>query len=164
MRIAGSIRLVMLRILLINTPQVGQLILHREIYLYIYICIIFFFFAFLLFRGTGEAYGSSQARVKSELQWPACTIATATWDPSHLCDLHQSLCNAGFLTHVGRPGIEPASSSILVRFISAEPQQELQETYIFMSREGITLTNVINSVFLTFLVFLDSTCRTHTFL
>ena len=33
--------------------------------------------------------------------------------------------NARSLTHWARPGIEPASSWILVRFISAEPQREL---------------------------------------
>ena len=26
--------------------------------------------------------------VESELQLPAYTTATATWDPSHICDLH----------------------------------------------------------------------------
>ena len=35
------------------------------------------------------AYGSSQARgVESELQLPAYTTATATRDPSCVCDLH----------------------------------------------------------------------------
>ena len=33
--------------------------------------------------------------------------------------------NAGSLTHSERPGIEPASSWILVRFVSAEPRWEL---------------------------------------
>ena len=33
--------------------------------------------------------------------------------------------NAGSLAHQARPGIEPASSWILVRFVSPEPQQEL---------------------------------------
>ena len=33
--------------------------------------------------------------------------------------------NATSLTHWARPGIKPASSWILVRFITAEPQQEL---------------------------------------
>ena len=28
--------------------------------------------------------------VESELQLPAYTTATATWDPSHVCDLHHS--------------------------------------------------------------------------
>ena len=34
------------------------------------------------------AYGSSQDRVESELQPPAYITATATWDPSNICDLH----------------------------------------------------------------------------
>ena len=34
-------------------------------------------------------------------------------------------CNTGSLTHWARPGIEPSSSWIQVRFISAEPWQEL---------------------------------------
>ena len=45
---------------------------------------------FLLFRVVPAAYGVFQARVQSELQLPAYTIATATWDPSCVCDLHHS--------------------------------------------------------------------------
>ena len=37
--------------------------------------------------------------VESELQVMAYTTATATQDPSHICDLRHSLCNAGSLTH-----------------------------------------------------------------
>ena len=33
--------------------------------------------------------------------------------------------NAGSLTHLARPGIEPESSWILVRLVSTEPQREL---------------------------------------
>ena len=36
------------------------------------------------------AYGSSQARGESELHLPAYATATATRDPSCVCDLHQS--------------------------------------------------------------------------
>ena len=36
------------------------------------------------------AYGGSQAGVKSELQLPAYTTATAMPDLSHVCDLHHS--------------------------------------------------------------------------
>ena len=39
--------------------------------------------------------------------------------------LHHSHSNAGSLTHQARPGIKPASSLMLVRLISAEPQWEL---------------------------------------
>ena len=38
--------------------------------------------------------------------------------------------NAGSLTHWLRPGIEPATSWFLVRFVSDAPQQELQNSFI----------------------------------
>ena len=52
-----------------------------------------FFFFFLLFRAAPKAYGGSQARgqigaTASGLQ--AHVTATATQDPSCVCDLHQS--------------------------------------------------------------------------
>ena len=40
-----------------------------------------------LFRATLAAYGGSQAR--GQIRAAAAT-ATATWDPSHICDLHYS--------------------------------------------------------------------------
>uniref|UniRef100_A0A8D1LLG9 von Willebrand factor A domain-containing protein 8 n=1 Tax=Sus scrofa TaxID=9823 RepID=A0A8D1LLG9_PIG len=48
--------------------------------------------------------------VELDLQLPACTTAHS---------------NAGSLTHWVRPGMEAVSSWMLVRFVSAEPQQEL---------------------------------------
>ena len=48
-------------------------------------------FVSFLFVATPAAYGSSQAGVDSELQLPAYITATATQDPSHICDLHHSL-------------------------------------------------------------------------
>ena len=47
-------------------------------------------FSFLYFRAAGATNGSSQARVKLELQLLAYTTATATWDLSYVCDLHHS--------------------------------------------------------------------------
>ena len=53
-----------------------------ETYLFIY---------FLLFlRSTLVAYGNSRLGVKSELQLPAYTTATAIQDPSHVCNLYHS--------------------------------------------------------------------------
>ena len=49
-----------------------------------------FIFFFFLFRATPTIYGSSQVRVKSELQLLAYTTATATQDLSCVCDLHHS--------------------------------------------------------------------------
>ena len=41
-------------------------------------------------RATPVAYGSSWAGVESELQLPVYSTATASLDPSHVCDLHHS--------------------------------------------------------------------------
>ena len=72
--------------------------------------LLLLFLLFLLFRATGAAYGSPQAR-----GWIGAAAAL----------LHHSHHNAGCLTHCMRPGIEPTCSWILVRFVSTEPQWEL---------------------------------------
>ena len=51
--------------------------------------LVFYFILFFL-RATPVAYGSSQARGELELQLIAYSTATATWDPSHVGDLHHS--------------------------------------------------------------------------
>ena len=88
-----------------------------------------YFFAFL--GPHPVAYGGSQARgqiraVATGLrhsQQPRQIWATsATYTTTH--------GNAGSLTHWARPGIEPTSSWILVRFVTAEPQQKLQNSGI----------------------------------
>ena len=49
-------------------------------------------FLFFPFRATPAAYGSfHRLGVAGELQLPAYTTVTATWDPSWICDLHCSL-------------------------------------------------------------------------
>ena len=60
----------------------------------------------------------SRLGVASELQLPTC--ATATWDLNCVCDLTTPQLTA-------RPGIEPTSSWILVGFVFAVPQRELQK-------------------------------------
>ena len=64
-------------------------------------------------------------RVESELQLPAYTTATATqiWAASVTYTTAQG--NAGSLTHWVRPGIKPATSWFLVRFVFAVPRWEL---------------------------------------
>ena len=62
-----------------------------------------FFFFFFLFRAIPVAYGTSQARDR---------IGAAA------AGLHLSYGNAGSLTHGARPGIEPASSWILIGFLT----------------------------------------------
>ena len=69
-----------------------------------------------LFRAVPTTYGGSQARgVTSELQLPAYTTITATRDPICVC-YTTAHGNARSFTHWARPGIEPASSWILVGF------------------------------------------------
>ena len=79
---------------------------------------------FLLFRATPVAYGGSQARgwirataTRAQPQQLGNQAASATYTTAH--------SNAGSLTHWARPGIEPASSWILIRLVSTAPQQEL---------------------------------------
>ena len=79
---------------------------------------LFFFFFFCLFRAAPAACGSSQARGQI---W---AIATAT----AMQNLTQTTAhtNARSLIQWVKPGIEPASSWVLVRFVTSKPQQELQ--------------------------------------
>ena len=89
---------------------------------------IFFFF----FRASPAAYGSSQSR-----GWIGAAVAS-------LCHCHQPMLqpkqcqiqamsetcttadgNSGSLTHQVRPGMEPASSWIVVSFLNVKPQQKL---------------------------------------
>ena len=51
--------------------------------------------------------------VESELQLPAYPTATATRDPSQVCDLPHSSRQCQIPTYWARPGIEPASSWIM---------------------------------------------------
>ena len=60
----------------------------------------------------------SRVGVELELQLPAYTIATATWDLSCVCNLNNSHSKARSLTHEARPAIEPAPSWILVSFVT----------------------------------------------
>ena len=69
-----------------------------------------------LFRVAPTAHGGSQARGRIG------AVATG---------LRHSHSNARSLTHGARPGIEPTSSWILVRFVIAEPQGELQRGLVY---------------------------------
>ena len=86
----------------------------------VYVCVYVFIFAFF-FKGPHPWHMEvPRLGVKSELQLLAYATATAMWDLNHIYDLHHRS-----LIHWTRAGIEPASSWILVRFISAVSQQEL---------------------------------------
>ena len=56
--------------------------------IFIYLFIYLFIYCFL---GLPQRHMEvPRLGVESELQLPAYTTATATWDPSHVCDLHHS--------------------------------------------------------------------------
>ena len=100
--------------------------LHCDIVLIIDIFPLIFIFAPFCFLGPHlwHMKGPWQG-VESELQLLAYTTATATWDPSHVCDLHHSSWQYQILNQWERPEIKPASSWIVVRLITAQPPWEL---------------------------------------
>ena len=61
-------------------------------------------FLFVLFLILGPHPGHmevSRLGVELELQLPASTTATATWDPNRICDLHESVNYTAALGHAG---------------------------------------------------------------
>ena len=83
------------------------------------------------------AYGSFQARgqIGHHSRWPTpqpqphpILAPAVTYTTAH--------GNTGSFTHGAGPGIEPASSWVLVGFVTAEPQGELQEFFLaFLIRQ-----------------------------
>ena len=61
---------------------------------------------------------------ESELQLLAYTTATPQPQQHKSVTYTTAHCNARSLTHWAKPGIEPTSSWILVRFVSTSPQRE----------------------------------------
>ena len=66
----------------------------------------------------------SRLGVELELQLLAYATVTATQDPSHTCDLHHSSRQCQIVNPLSRTVIKPASSWILVGFVT-ESQREL---------------------------------------
>ena len=87
-----------------------------------------FFFFFGLFRAAPWHMEVPKLGVESELHLPAYATATATPDLNCVCDLPHSSGNAVSLIHWVRPGMEPATSWMLFRFVTvAEPQWGLHK-------------------------------------
>ena len=79
----------------------------------------FFFFWSFVFSGRYMRHMEvPRLGVELELQLPAYPPATATPDPSHVCNLHHSSQRARFSTHWARTGIKPVSPRTLVRFVN----------------------------------------------
>ena len=109
-----------------NTRSLTQIPLHRKgitliFYLFIYFAASFFF----SFWGcTPRHMEVPRLGVKLELWLPAYTTATATSDLHHNYDLYHSSPQRQILNPLNRPGI---------RFISAEPQQELLFIFFYFN-------------------------------
>ena len=89
-------------------------------YSILFYSILFYSFIYISFLGLHlQHLEVPRLRAQSKQQLLAYPRATVTRDPSLMCD------NARSLTHWAWPGIEPTSSRILVRFISAVSQREL---------------------------------------
>ena len=86
---------------------------------------LFNFFFFCLFRAAPPAYGSSQAR--GGIRDAAASLHHSHRDARsepHLRPTPLAHGNAESLTHWARPGIEPTSSWILARFVTAGAMTE----------------------------------------
>jgi len=88
-----------------------------------------FFFFFLLLGPYPWSMEIPMQGVKSELQLLATATATAMRNLSHVCDLQLSSWQCRIPDPLNEARVEPASSYILVRFISAVPQWELPKTF-----------------------------------
>ena len=115
----------------------------------------FFFFFFLSFRSTPVVNGSFQAKGSNQsyscqpmLQSQQCRVPamSVTYTTTH--------GNVRSLTQWSRPGIKPESSWILVRFITTEPQQELQKTFYIWHLEVPPSPQTQNFFFFFFFFFL----------
>ena len=97
----------------------------------------------MLFRGTPVTYGSSQA-------WGKIGATAASLCHSHINGRIWALSatystvrgNARALTYWAWPGIEPAFSWFLVRFVSVAPWRELPKDFYFCVRYVTFLFNI----------------------
>ena len=81
-------------------------IIHLFIYLYLFYCL------------GPHLWQTEVPRLGVESELPVYTTATATQDPTHVCDLHHSSWQCWILTQWARPGIKPTTSWMLVRFLT----------------------------------------------
>ena len=88
---------------------------------FLFVCLFLFFLGLHLWHT-----GAPRLGMQSELQLPVYTTATATQDPSLICDLHRGSRQCGILNPLSEARDLTISSWILVRFVTAEAQQELQ--------------------------------------
>ena len=91
---------------------------------------VLFCFALAFFGRVGAYPGQYEAprlRVELALRLPAYTTATATRDPSHVCNLHRSSGQRQILNPLSEARNQTESSWILVGVVTTEPRQELPD-------------------------------------
>ena len=95
---------------------------------------LYYYYYYCHFRAVPRHMEIPRLGVESELQPLAYPTATVTSDLSHVCAVTSTTAhgNTRSLTHWVRPGTEPASSWMLVRFVSIEPRWELPCDYILI--------------------------------
>ena len=112
--------------------------------------IIFFVCLFCFFVFSGLQPGHMEVPrlgVKSELQMPAYSTATAMQDPSRVCNLYHNSGNAwilNLLSYWARPGIKPTASWFLVGFVFSVPQQEFLKSLCLFNLKGCLRKGKIN--------------------
>ena len=111
-----------------------SLLLHRCIHLFLavfcgFVCLFIYLFCFL--GPHPEHMEVCRLAVKLELQILACATTTATQDPSHVCSLHPSSWQCLILNPLSEARDCTHKLMLLVRSVSAVPQQELLCFLIF---------------------------------
>ena len=97
-----------------------------------YVCLFVYVFIYLVSLGPHPLHIEvPRLGVESELHLPAYTKATAMPDWAVSATYTTVHGNTGSLTHWVRPGIKPAASWLLVRFVSPEPRWELHQFDMF---------------------------------
>ena len=109
---------------------------------FFFLFFFFFFFFFFYFLGL-QLWHMEIPRLGDEsvLQLSAYATATAMPDLSHVWDLRHSSRQSQILTHWVRPGIEPATSWFLIRFISTAPWGNSQLRFSISNTECFPLND-----------------------
>ena len=90
-----------------------------------------FLLFFFLFRATLVHMEVLRLGVESELQVSAHATATATPDPSHICDPHHSSWQRQIPNPPSEARDKPTPSWIPAEFVDTKPQQEFLGCVIF---------------------------------
>ena len=73
-----------------------------------------------------EVVSTELCGVESELQLPACTTVTETWDPSHICNPHHSSWHC----QVPNPLSKARARTCILMDTSATSQRELPLNFV----------------------------------